>query len=190
MKKAIVVTCVVAAVVAAAPCLAQDALDGWEYDQKHCSPLGSWYGGGENPDGTGIKYLLTVSRGHGNRLVAEARGAYKADDLGWPVFTAWTGELVKLSGSRYEVFLINLAGGDVTFPPVELPGINAVRGVMEVVDCTTLSIEHTFFGIYLWGQVPFVDEPVGQIPTPIYETFWRMPTEWPPEWMLDSQQVE
>jgi hypothetical protein len=185
MARKSVLVLAVAAVLAAAPSLAQDAKGGWQYEHGRCSLLGTWYGGSENPDGTGLKYIFSVAQGHGNQLVIEARGGYLADDLGWPVYTDWAGELVKQSRSRYEVFLINLASADVSFPPLELPGINAVRGVMELVDCNTVTIEYTFFGIYVWGQVPFVDEPVAQIPTPIYEFYSRVPTDWPPDWLTD-----
>ena len=165
------------ALFAATPYSAQD-ISTQGFGNK-CTPAGTWWGGSDNlPDHAGFKYLMTIIPSRAGRFSAIFNGAYSMNDIGFPVETQWTGELVKKRGG-YELFLIRLVNIDASFPPQALPLIQAVRADVELVDCNTISVVFDFFGIYFWdsGSVPFVDPPDAPgPPTPIFETYKRMPT--------------
>jgi hypothetical protein len=143
------------------------------------TPAGTWWGGSDNlPAHAGFKYLMTIVPSRAGRFSVLFNGAYTMHDIGFPVETQWTGELVKKSGS-YKLYLMRLVNSDASFPPQELPVIQAVTADVEFVDRDTLSVVFDFFGVYFWdsGSVPFVDPPDAPgPPTPIYETYKRMPT--------------
>jgi hypothetical protein len=180
MKKRIALVAVVSALLAATPCMAESPkAEFWNWASP-CPLTGSWYGGGlDSPDQPGFKYVLDITSSRDGRHSVIAWGAYSTSDLGFAVSTPWTGEIVSRRSGGLEIFLINLNNSDGAFPPTEYPVVQAVRGTVSVVDCTTITIEYTFFGIYLWGQTPFIDEPVDTIPVPIIETHHRMPTGCP-----------
>lgn len=147
---------------------------------NECTPAGTWWGGSDNlPDHAGFKYLMTIVPSRAGNFSVLFNGAYSMNDAGFPVETQWSGELVKKRGN-YKLFLIRLVNTDATFPPQQLPLIQAVTADLEFTDCDTISVVFDFFGIYFWdsGSVPFVDPPDAPgPPTPIYETYKRMPTE-------------
>jgi hypothetical protein len=178
--KTLVSFVVVAALAVAAPSLAEEPKAQFWNWAAPCPLTGSWYGGGlDNPDQPGFKYVLEITSSRAGRHSVVAWGAYSTHDLGFAVSTPWTGEIVSRRSGVLEIYLINLNNSDGAFPPTEYPVVQAVRGTVSVADCTSMTIEYDFFGIYLWGQTPFVDEPVDTIPVPIIETHSRMPTGCP-----------
>jgi hypothetical protein len=156
------------------------AISGYAGGAGECSLAGTWYGGSYNPENAGYKYQYTFSPVKGGRFFAMADGAYNPDSLGAAVATTWTGEVVKTTGGGYEIRLIALTTNDPTEPPEELPMILAVRGDLEKDGCDTITIRYTWFAVYQWDTVPFVDEPVAWNlyagSDPIVETIQRMPT--------------
>jgi hypothetical protein len=169
---------IAATLVAATPYSAQD-ISTQGFGNK-CTPAGTWWGGSDNlPVHAGFKYLMTIVPSRAGRFSVLFNGAYTMHDIGFPVETQWTGELVKKSGN-YKLYLIRLVNADASFPPQQLPLIQAVTADVKFVDCDTISVVFDFFGIYFWdsGSVPFVDPPDAPgPPTPIYETYKRMPTD-------------
>jgi hypothetical protein len=147
---------------------------------SECSPAGTWYGGSYNPENAGYKYQYTFSPMKAGRFFAMADGAYNPDSLGAAVATTWTGEVVRAKANSYEIRLIALTTNDPTEPPEELPMIWAVRGDLKIDGCDTITITYTWFAIYKWDTVPFVDAPVSWNlhagDDPIVETIRRMPT--------------
>ena len=141
---------------------------------------GTWYGGSYNPENAGYKYQYTFSPIKAGRYFAMADGAYNPDSLGAAVATTWTGEVVKTTADRYEIRLIALTTNDPTEPPEQLPMIWAVRGDLEMDGGGRVNIEYTWFAIYEWDKIPFVDEPAAWNlyagSDPIVETIKRMPT--------------
>jgi len=65
-----------------------------------CTPAGTWWGGSDNlPVHAGHKYLMTIIPSRAGRFSVLFNGAYTMHDIGFPVETQWTGELVKKSGT-------------------------------------------------------------------------------------------
>ena len=169
MFKFTVAVIVATTVVVAAPCLAGGL-------GQQCSPAGTWYGG--NDLVPNVNYLLTIIRNGPRTFTATFQGAFSLEGLyGFPsVSTQWSGELVRTADSVYKFRILSLENWDAAnFPPSQPSLINGVEGEMEFSDCDVAASTITFFGVYPWGATPFVDTPIIEPPTPIYETYYRIP---------------
>ncbi len=156
------------------------AISSWARSpQNHgsCSPMGTWYGGGD------YKYVITILPATGNRFPMTSEGVYSQAAFGYTAWTSWTGELVKLSHGLYVAQEISMY---TTSPEMQPPSnsveLDAVRGWMEFIDCNTVKFSYDFFGAYFdLNKIPFVD-PVDLNYLPpggITETYRRMPGKCP-----------
>jgi len=138
---------------------------------------GTWYGGSNNEGHAGFKYHYTIIGTEPDRWCIIADRAYAPECIGATMGTVWTGEITK-SGDRYEVRLISLTTNDTANPPTELPVIQGVRGYITLTSENTASAEYDIYGVWAWGQTPFIDNAVTWIVEPdtvlLKETLTRM----------------
>lgn len=161
----------VAAVVAmawAGPGLAQD-LDGRRGNR--CDPAGTWFG--QNAT-YGLEFLVTIVPMGGGCYSTVVEGV--ANDVPpWEYSTAWRGVIQKTGPRTYGWVQLQFAGPSQATPPEEgVPDMAAAQGELNMVDCDHFDAEFDLIGIYAWGQIPFVDEPVATYP-PSVASYTRLP---------------
>jgi hypothetical protein len=140
--------------------------------------VGTWYGGGDST----VKYVAVITPLRGGRFQLVFHGAYDMTLLGFPVMTIVPGEFKREQYGEWDYVgtAVGLAGTSASMPPSTLPNILAVRYRARLEGCDTLLVQHDFFGGYLWGRRPLIDPPdYFPAPTPIDETYRRLPLAWP-----------
>jgi len=169
MNKALFVIC---CALLGIPSLAQEL-----QSRNNCSPVGTWYGGGD------YKYIITIAPTTGDRFAIKSEAVYSQAAWGYTAWTSWSGELVKLNNGRYVAQEISMyTTSSLTQPPANAFELDAVRGWMEFIGCSTIKFSYDFFGAYFdLNKVPFVDPPDFNYLPPggISETYSRMPTKCP-----------
>ncbi len=143
-----------------------------------CSPVGTWYGGGD------VKYLATITPITGDRFSAKFELVATPQTVGLSAWTSWSGEFSKAAAGRYVVQYVSMYTNSTAFPP---PGdsyeLDAVHGSMAFSDCDNITITYDFYGVYFdLSNIPFVDQPAfgGDIPAPgLVETYRRVPNSCP-----------
>lgn len=142
-----------------------------------CSPVGTWYGGGD------YKYIITITPIGGSRFTITSEAAYSQAAFGYTGWTSWSGELVKTKNGHYVAQEISMyTTSPAMQPPPNSLELDAVRGWMEFINCDNIKFSYDFFGAYFdLGKVPFVDSPdLNYLPPGgITETYSRMPGRCP-----------
>ncbi len=142
-----------------------------------CSPVGTWYGGGD------VKYLATITPITGERFSARFEVVAPLQSVDYAAWTSWSGEFSKAKAGHYVVQYISMYTNSFAFPPLDSYEVDAVHGSMEFIDCNSINITYDFYGLYFdLNKVPFVDQPDsgGDIPAPgIVETYRRVPNTCP-----------
>lgn len=137
-----------------------------------CSPVGTWYGGGD------YKYMITISPTVGGSFAITSEAVYSNVAWGYAAWTSWSGQLINVSLRRYVAQEISMyTTSTAPQPPPDSFEVDGVRGWMEFVDCDNIKFSYDFFGAYFdMNKVPFVDPPdVSYLPPGgIVETYRRM----------------
>jgi len=132
---------------------------------NQCGLAGTWWGQNFEYE---QEYLVTIVPIGGGRFSAVVEGVN--DFPPYEKFTSWRGEAIKTGSDTF-------AWNQILFGTVlgaEVPDIFAVRGEIDLVDCDHFDASFTFGAVYAWGQVPFVDEPLLELP-PSSASYTRMP---------------
>lgn len=148
-----------------------------QQNHKNCSPVGTWYGGGD------YKYVITITPATGDRFPMSSEGVYSQAAFGYTAWTSWRGELTRLGDGRYVAHEISMYTSSPEIqPPANSIELDAVRGWMTFIDCQNIQFTYDLFGAYFdLNKVPFVD-PIDFSYLPpggITETYRRMPTKCP-----------
>lgn len=146
-------------------------------NHKSCSPVGTWYGGGD------YKYVITIAPVTGNTFTITSEGVYSQAAFGYTAWTSWSGQLLSLKDGRYLAHEVSMYTTSPEIqPPTNSIELDAVRGWMTFIDCANIQFSYDFFGAYFdLNKVPFVD-PVDLSYLPpggLIETYHRMPTKCP-----------
>ena len=145
---------------------------------QSCDLAGTWYGGGET-----AKYVMYITHEKGEQYSTVSQGAFNAGDVGFPLATIYSGQIVKVRENKYDGYAIGMMNTTANFPflptdPAANPQVWAVHSKSHLVDCDTMQINYDFFGAYLWtsAKTPFADAPdFVPVPPPFTETYKRMP---------------
>jgi hypothetical protein len=139
-----------------------------------CSPVGTWYGGGD------YKYVLTITPVARERFAMHGEVAADQSALGYAAWTTFSSQVIRTKNGRFVAQGIALftTSHDIV-PPPESIELDAIRGWMEFADCDNIRVSYDFFAAYFDPtKVPFIDPPdLSYLPPGgISETYHRMPT--------------
>lgn len=142
-------------------------------DPDYCSPVGTWYGGGD------YKYMLTITPITEDRFAMRGEGVYDNAAFGYAAWTSFSSQLVKMKDGRYVAQGIGMytTSHDIQ-PPAASFELDAVRGWMKFTDCNNITFSYDFFaGYFDLNKVPFIDPPdVSYLPPGgVKESYHRMP---------------
>ncbi len=139
---------------------------------------GAWYGGSTSPDGVQFKWLYVFTPAGPDRWTLTCEGAFAPEVFRAALKTQFGGE-IRRTGSAYELRLACLTTNDTSAAPKELPSIVAARAVLTVLGPDQIRLTYDTAGVWIWGTVPFVDQPVAWmyrrgIDPPTVETLSRV----------------
>ena len=142
-----------------------------------CSPLGTWYGGGD------YKYIITITANGNGTFAMRGESAYSLAAFGYTAGTSISSQLRSVGPRKYVGYGIGIftTSPDLQ-PPQDSYELDAIRGWAELTDCNNLAFNYDFYGAYFdLSKVPFIDPPdVNYLPPGgIQETYRRMPTKCP-----------
>jgi hypothetical protein len=153
------------------------AVAGVAQNTAACSPVGTWYGGGD------YRYILTITPNHDGSFSMRGDGAYSFAAFGYAAGTSFSNQLVRVGPRLYVsqgIALFTTSYDPV--PPPDSYEIDAIRGWAVMTDCDHIWFRYDFFAAYFdLNKVPFVDQPDMNYLPPggIQESYRRMPGNCP-----------